>query len=496
MPGVSVAVSTSPGPSALQQFPDATFFVVGMTERGSVLAPTLARSPAEYRQKMGNRVAYGFVDDAVMTYFGEGGTAVQVQRVVGASATTGTLVLVDRAGSPLNTLTVNALSPGSWSGQISVSIANDLVANTFVLTVFLNGVQVERYGNLSSPAAAVTATAVSAYIALVNNNSATAAPNNNPAVLAATVLSTGSDNTGGVTAPTMTAALPNFTAALGGGCVAIPGFPASATATALLSHCQAFNRVALLVGPSGMSAVSAESDAAAFRGAANSQYGGYFYPWILISNGAGGTNTVTPEGYIAGVRARVRQFAGIGGAIAGPWRAPAGIASQAFSVLGLEATAQTDPVNAQALDNNNVNAIRVINNTIRNYGWRSLSTDNVNFNFLSDQDFENYIIVQIQNLLEPYVFGNIDGAGTFFNKMKQDINGFLDGLRQAGGLFVGTDANGNQTDPGYLVDVGPSVNTATSIAQGIAKANVAYRKAGTAALVQVNITKVAINVAL
>jgi len=56
------------------------------------------------------------------------------------------------------------------------------------------------------------------------------------------------------------------------------------------------------------------------------------------------------------------------------------------------------------LDENYVNAIRVIQNTIRVYGARSLSSDTDNFRYITQQDVVNTIVTECYRSIEDSCF--------------------------------------------------------------------------------------------
>jgi hypothetical protein len=230
----------------------ASFFVVGITERGDTTAPVVVRNMAEAQTLLGNRVSYGAVYDALQTYFGEGGSRAYVARVVGGAATKGTLTVND--GSAVPTLRFDAQNAGAWSSTVQVQVDAGTQTNTYKVTLLLAGNVVEVHDNLADPNAAVAAFAASPYVRATNLGSATAAPGNNPATIAATALSAGNDDRGTVNAAAMVTALAQFGPDLGPGAVAIPGQPSGNVGAGLLAHAAANRRVALLAAAQGTSA--------------------------------------------------------------------------------------------------------------------------------------------------------------------------------------------------------------------------------------------------
>lgn len=472
--GVDVSTVTSPAGGSITDPPAAAFFVAGLTQRGSVTDAIPIRSMTEARQILGDRVTYGSVDDALACYFGEGGTRAYVARVVGAAATSGTLTLQD--ATPASTLRINASNPGSWSSDVTVEVQAGLVPNTVKLIVRYLGAVVETYDNLASSAAAASALAVSGYVVGVDLGGAL------PAVASATALSAGSDDRGSVTSSTLVAALSRFTPDLGTGIVAIPGQSAANVATGIGAHATANRRLGALALPASTTAAAAVSTARTLRSTTGAENLGLFWPNVAISDGAGGTRLVTPEGAVAGMRARhVQQF--------GPGHSPAGAAGIARFVTGLGISATAADVNALADDA--VNPFRPMLSGIRLYGWRSLSANERLFRWLTVADVLNEVATRGQSVLERFVEASVDPLGHVFLDVAAAVGAVIEPLRASGALAEKDDGQGN-SDAGYLVDAGPSVNTTTSLASGLLKVRVAVRPAAVAEHVVMTLSSVAL----
>jgi hypothetical protein len=480
--GVLVDTVTVPAGSGDDTTASATFFLSGLTERGSVTAPVLVRSVGEAVRLLGDRVTYGAVYDQLETFFNEGGGRAYVARVVGGAATVGALTLVDRAAVPVNTLRIDAKDPGAWSSRVTVEVADGIVANTFTLVVRYDGDVVETYANLPSPAAAVTATANSAFIRAVDLGSATAPPANNPAVRAATALSAGTDDRAAVVAADYIAALARFGPELGAGAVAIPGQPHTATAAGIAAHARGNNRTALLAPALGTSVAAASAAARGLRTTTGAEHLGFFYPWVQVPDGAGTVRTISPEGYVAGVRARDISARGVG-------HPPAGAVAVSRHVTGTERTLTRDEINTLADDA--VNPIRSGGTGVRLYGWRSLSTDEANYKFLNAREILNDLSVRGEAELEQFAQSRtIDGKGHLFSEVETAVAGVAEPLRASGALHEGED------DPGYKIDTGPSVNTDATIAQGEVRAVLSVRVSPVGELIRLTIRKVALRAEL
>lgn len=475
MPGVIVRTATRSGPVNALVPESGRYFVAGLTTRGRTDKAVRVRSLAEYEVELGGRPAFGFVYDDLRTYFEEGGTEAYVARVVGPAATLGTLSLVDGSAAP--TVAIDALGAGAWSTGVTVEVAAGTLAGRKLIVRL--GEDRETFDNLETPAAFVDAVASSRYVRARDLGSATAAPGNLPAILAATALSAGSDDRAAITATTVTNALARFGPELGAGVVATPGYPSSSTAAALKAHAKAHRRLFLTSVAPGASVSDAKAAATALL-APDGEYGGLVYPHVRIPLTGGSTKLVSPEGYAAAMRARAHREVG-------PWRAPAGEVAVARFVLAPEV--ELTRAQGEELDEAHVSAIRTIAGSTRLYGWRSLSTDLSNYALLIGRDVLNTLAVEAELRLEPYVFRTIDGKGQLYAEVEAELIGLVDPMRAAGGLYERTAEDGSQLDPGYSVDTGPTVNTEAVINANKVAAVLAVRVSPVGALIDLTIVK-------
>ena len=454
-----------------------TYFLVGVTERGSTTEPIgPLRSMADYARLCGSRVASGFVYDDLQTFFAEGGAVAWLGRVVGAGATVGNLTLND--GSAVPTLRIDAYGPGAWSENVTVTVEAGTIAGTIRVLVTV-GTEVERYDNLASISAIIAALENSAWVRGVDLGSVSANPL--PAVAAAAPLSAGAAGAAPVLA-NYTAALALFPASLGTGFVAIPGQPLTSTAQALKEHCKSTDRVTGGPPAKGSTPTQVAADAASIRSAiTDEEYVGLFYPWVLIPDGAGGSRTIPPEGYVAAKRAKaLREF--------GDPVSPAGQNALADFVIGTERNI-TDAEN-NTLDDAAVSVIREIAG-VRLYGWRSLSPDLANYKNLTARETMNFVVVEGRRRLEQFAHRTIDPKGQLFGEVYAEMYGIVGPMAERGALWPLLAPDGvTQIDDGFLIDTGPSINPAAQMAQDIAAVHVSLRTSPTGALIRLFVTKV------
>lgn len=476
MPGVSITTTVRSGPPSSVRSPSGQFFIAGLSERGSSTQPTVLRGMADVDLLTGARVSYGTVYDQLKCFFDEGGLQAQFIRVVGPAAAVGTLTIQDRNNTPANTVRIDAANAGAWSSGMTVEIKDGSVANTFRILVVVGGTTVQDITNITSPADAVQKFQDSPFIRVADLGSVTAAPDNNPAVTVPTALSAGSDDRASITNTHYINALALFSKDLGDGAVAVPGQNSTAMWTAIVSHCVANNRIALLAAAS----TATVSDLLTRTGEVNSEYAGLFAPWVKVPDGAGGVRTISPEGFVAACRARAHDEVG-------PWRAPAGQIGLARSVT--DVSTRFTEAQGNQLNDGRVSVIRFVANSIRLYGWRSLSTDTTNWLHLKDRDTLNYLVTQGSALLEPFVFAPIDAKGQLLSSVNGTLVGMCMPIAKAGGLYPRV-VNGDVIDPGYKVDTGSSVNTDTSLAANTIKARLQVRIAPVGEMIVLNIVKV------
>lgn len=487
MPGVVVTTTAVAGPSAPTRAPSSTYFTVGQAERGATSRAVLVTSFAEFTAQFGDRTTYGALWDDVRAYFEEGGTRAYVTRVVGPAATTGALssALMDQASTPVATLNVTAANPGAWSSGLGVRVLAGTTANTFRLQVLFGGVVVRDYSNLRSPQEAVSrvnSDPLNHYVRLADAASATAAPDNNPAPTAVLTLTAGTDDRASITATHYTAALALFTKPLGDGAVAIPGIGSTVHA-ALIGHADANNRIALLSAARGAN----QTTLSGLADSADAKRAALYAPWVRVSDGYGGTRAISPEGYVAAVRAKAHESEG-------PWKAAAGEISKGRYVVA--ADEEFDSVKAGELDAARVNVIRTVAGSVRVYGARSTSSDD-NWGYITNADVVNRVVVACEQVLEPYVFATIDSSGHLLATMRGSLIGVVQPMADARGLFALVNpVTGDVVDPGYSVTTDETINPVASLALNQVYARVGVRPSPTASMVYLTVTKAGVTAAL
>lgn len=504
MPGVVISTAVRTGPSSATVRESSQLFVVGLAARGPANEAVLVQSIAEFENIFGGYIATSFLHPTVETFFEEGGTQAYVCRVVGVNPTTGTLALEDSEGDTV--LTIDANGPGAWSGDVSVVVTNP-TTSTFTVELKYLGASVYNTGVVSSAAQAAGRINLSAvasrYVTASAASGATTIPDE---LLTATVLSDGDDKVvvSGVVAmddDQFIAGLGAFNDSLGAGAVAIPdvetttrltvGGPVTdydgtlkATQTAslaLIAHANANSRIAILHCGVADTPAQAILKAKELKSGVNGEHAAIYYPWVTVpTTTAGIVRQIPPDGYVAAKRAAAHNQGGA--------HVPAaGLISNSRFVSGT--ATDINKTVGDDLDADNVNAIRIIQNSVRVYGARSLSIDTENFRYITTQEIINHIVVESQRSLEDLVFGVIDGRDTIFSAITSRLIAILAPLREQGALFQAFDANGKKVDNGYTVRCDSALNPVTQLAGGTVKAKVGVRTSSVGDKIEVDIIK-------
>lgn len=286
--------------------------------------------------------------------------------------------------------------------------------------------------------------------------------------------------------PTIQAALDALTADLGPGQVFIADRTLAAVVdnqSAVLAHAQKTNRVGLLTCADG-DQVALSAAGKALQTDANGRYGALFAPTAVVPGMvAGTTRTVPYSAVVAGIIARNdNSFTANTPA--------AGVLGQAVYAIDLNGR-YSDADYAQ-LNLDGVNMARLIYGGVRTYGWRACVDPVATPAWLNFGNGRlNMEIASLAGAIgENYVFTMIDGAGRTLSQFGGELSAMLATFYLAGALFGAT------PEEAFYVDVGSSVNTPTTIANGELHAVLGVRMSPFAEWVVIEIVKVAVNQAL
>lgn len=478
MPGVVITTSVRTGPTSDTVRESSQAFFVGLADRGPSDEAVLIQSLAEFEETFGGYVSYAYLHPTVQTFFEEGGTQCYVARVVGPAATTATLDLDDASSSAVITLTANG--PGAWAHDLDAEVIasgtkrnlrliynNDVVYTTGLKS---NNVDIVNAINNSPIASKYVSAAVTTDTTIV-------------AAVAATALAGGDDdrddNTVDTSFSAFVDALDLFLDSYGPGAVSCP--ETHTINAELIAHANANSRVAILHTASGDDATDAKTEADNLTGEDGSEHAALYYPWVYIPTSVTGVNRlIPPDGLVAGARGAAHNSVG-------PHQPAAGLISAASFVNGVEV--DVNKSTGDDLDDNHVNAIRVIANGVRVYGARSLSTDTENFRFVSTQDTVNTVVHRANRSMEDLLFSPIDGRNALFTEIQGRLKAICEMLAREGSLYPAYDTNGKLIDEGFTVKCDSSINTTAQLAEGKVKAQIGLRVSPIGDKIEVTIIK-------
>jgi phage tail sheath protein FI len=337
----------------------------------------------------------------------------------------------------------------------------------------------EQSSDLTSQQDGVTWGQNSGYIRI-----ALGAGTGNPNVAAPSALSAGSDDRASITEAQWTAALSGFSIDLGPGQVSAPGRTTDTAHTDLLAHAVSHRRVALLDPPDSPTTATLKTAVSNAR-TGNQRFGAMFAPWCQAPGVIPQTlRTVPPSALVAALIARNEEQYG-------PNSPSAGIKGLARYCSAASQPPWTD-VQREDLNENGVDVILTRLGAFQVYGWRTLVNDEADPNWV---DFGNArlfmaIAAEADAIAEGFVFGMIDGQGQLISDFGGDLSGMLLRYYTQGALY------GSTPDEAFYVDVGPQVNTPTTIAANELHAVLNVRMSPFAELVAIEIVKTPITQAV
>lgn len=483
LPGVTAIINQGQVARPLDRQPTSTAFLVGYSVWGAATTPVTITSWSEFIRKFGGFNANSYLADAVYVFFNYfGGRQAVISRVVGGAAAKASKSLLDRAGTPVATLKVEAKFASS-AVDIKVAVAAGTLVNTVKLTftsVYLNITEI--YDNVDLTAGSLqTVNDKSKLVVLSNLASATAAPNNLPAITAATALTGGGDDFAGVAASDYVAGLNAFADGnLGTGQVAVPGQSNPTVYAALKAHAEAFQRLAIYNSAFGddvseMLAI----DTTVYRSA----YAAMYYPWVQMTDlsGANAKRFYPPSIFAVGACAKVDREVGT-------HKAPANISVP--NALDVErnssGAAQLDENARAALNAKQINVIAPIaGEGLKIYGARLFyPAGETRVRFVHERRVLNLIYYTAKLGLSYAVFAVVEGSGRLFRDLRSSASGFLRNLWRDGALYGATEKEA------FLVKCDTENNPPEDLELGTVHLQLAVKLSPTAEQVIVNIDNV------
>lgn len=447
MPGTSIREKTLRLARSLPTT-TGTLFLAGTALKGRQGIAEPARNIAEFERRTGARQTNSLAWDAADAYFQEGGSLLYFSRIFGPTPVKAFANLLD-AGAGVS-LVARAKSPGAWGNSLNVSVVAGDQAGEFKIRITHDTDTTVDY---TSPSFADQASAIQYFTTDDNIDLELGASALDPAVVAPVSLATGTDDFANITDATAAAALTAFNKELGPGQVAYAGRTTSVAWAQLIAHGAAFNRVPLADHPDTTVKSTLISNAATWRGLANSKLGGLFGPWLELPGlVAGATGRPVPaSAVVAGVIARND---GRGLSPNKPAAGDLGILQYANKVRATFTDAEYEELNSA-----HINMIRSKAGDLKVYGFRTGATavvDPVGWQ-LGNRRLFMAIAAQADNILERFVLREIDGRGLLFRELEGALTGML--------LGFGDSLYGQDPSDKFFVDT-TTVNTPDTIAAG------------------------------
>jgi len=265
----------------------------------------------------------------------------------------------------------------------------------------------------------------------------------------------------GAAAADITDAADLFVSGLGPGQVSAIGFPLAAdadVAEALWPHAQANNRFAIADVPDATDASALEAYGALLQDLdTNDGSGAVFGPHVMVPPPAGvlgaSPRKIPASPVIAALCARVDETGNPNQAAAGRWL-PLQYVSELTYDVGMDERAN--------LLDAGVNLMGEIYGVLENYGFQTPVEQNSENPFwqANCSRMRMALVAQALAIGENYMFRPIDGQGARANAFKTDLEAMLLTYFSVGALY------GREPEDAFLVQVGETVNTDDTIAQG------------------------------
>ncbi|MDZ5076736.1 hypothetical protein [Nesterenkonia sp. HG001] len=485
--GVELTSGVRSGPTNTGT-PSGILHLAGLAEKGPTSRAVTVRSFATYTRLYGDRAPYaGNLFDAARLFFEEGGSELLVSRVVGPAASAASVDLLTpddgEGGGQEPVARIQANDFGGFANQWSVRVEQD--DETYTVQILDGDDEVlAAWRGIDSVEELVTRSATSTVVTI------TSLTEDSGSLLLETGdfdLQDGDDDRESIGTEDVIDALHKAGTDGEGGAVAVPGYPADVIGGQLADYASSSRKIALLSADADATLGEVQSLAAELQSSIDGQYAGLFFPHVTIPDG-NASRVVSPEAFVAALRARAfstGQF----------WSIPAGVQrGRARWVVGTATPISAD-LNDQ-LDEAHVNGIQTNGSRIYLNNWASLAVDRDNFEFLSARDVLNNLKVQIQRVLEPFVWETIDGRGHLLSDIEGAVTSILSPIANQNGFYAATDSEGEELDPGYRVLVDATNNSTETAADNRVQVDVSVRLSPAAKLIQVEIVKVALGAAL
>lgn len=461
--------------------------LVGALAKGPTAAPVLLNSWSDFTK------TFGSLEDAYPTtwaaynFFANGGRQLYVKRALGSGSSAASIILTDRSQAGLNTLLVRAANAGSWGTSLAVEVKAAGTSNRFSFIVYgaptLAGVAtsnvLEQFTDLSmdstDPRYVVSViNAASTFVRVEDQNSASVAPDNMPAIDGLKALTGGQNGSEPVLAD-YEDSLGTFDVILSPLVFNIPAIAYLYTTSddnsarqftvdvnaKLIAYCEARgDAFAVIDTPAGLTVGEAQEYLADVTDAAllldsDSGCAASYYPWLAIPDSL----RATP----GALRLQAPGAAMIGQYLAtdasrGVFKTPAGYSNRVALAVATEKQLTNAELDALNSGTNPINAIRQIPGTgIVVMGGRTLH-NSPGDRYINVRRSLIYIKKELTDRSAFAVFENNDER--LWSQMRVALGSFLRGYWQQGGL------RGTSPDQAFYVKVDRSTTSDADIQNG------------------------------
>jgi len=472
-PGVFINEVPLPQLVALADNGQARGAFLGAFAQGPTAEPVLIQSWYDFGKTFGSVSDSYPATWSVYSFFANGGRSAYIKRVVGSGATGASVVLRDRAGTPLSTLRVTAKSAGTWGNALTAEVTAASTTTFNLIISDANGI-LEQFTDLSmsttnSRYCVAYVNSASYYVTLTNLASGTAAPANMPEVAGVKAFTSGADGSAPTRANYQTA-LTTFDPitnpmiminADASYAFASGGETGARAAKVLLdndvtAYADARGDVfALIDPPAGSTTAEAITYAVDGCGAVDGGNAAMYFPWVvipdLLKSAPGATRLVGPAAIAAGKYLETDASRGV-------FKTPAGFGTKINSAVALERSltnTELDNLNAASKP---VNAIRnVPGGGIVIMGGRTLN-NSTGERYINVRRSMIFLKKEITDRSSFAVFEN--NSEILWNQLRTAIGNFLRNYWSQGGL------RGASPEQAYYVRCDATNNTPTDILNG------------------------------
>lgn len=472
-PGTQIVSRAAP-PSRSGPSTTGTWHVAMLTERGPTNGPRLLRNLTEYDTIFGNRVTYG-QRDAVEAHFRNGGSRVNLVRIVGPAATKATIALPGAAAAP----SISVDSEGEGASTFAVAI--NAAAGGVTLSVYDGSTLLTTSPVIDTPQGLAQWSETSPYVTVRVTGAVLPTPTASPAALVG-----GNDDRAAVTDAHKIAAINKIPKGDGPGQVSIPGSTTAAVHAALAQHAEANNRFALPDLPNTTVATDLSAAVAAARVLLTPLQRGFGFAcegWHAIQGiTLGTTRVVPPSAIVSALMAKRDAQTG------NPNDPAAGVNGVPTYSLGPVRPEWSDDQRA-TLNRAGVNVFRRVAGESRLYGYRTLAdpdsaTSESAWLGAGNARLRMAMQAEADVLAEPFVFSQI--TKTKIAEYNGAITGMCLGYYTLGALF------GDTPQDAFVVVTDETVNTPQRLAERRLSAVIGARMSEFAEIVYMEFVKVAI----